>query len=467
MKDRISELPELVLSSILSYLTLKDVIKTSALSKEWKRQHRKVINTLNLDLPNLLESNYANDLESKYAKSQSDNFDQLLDVRWEFINRVQRVLRHFKSSQIKSFKVTFFMDSQVSCYIDCWIRSAIAFGVEEIQLLFSDKPLSRIQIDKHRFYKFPYWFFNPYFLKHLNLQRCILTPPLYFTGFSKLLTLSLEEVIVSQNFVDFLFTHSTFLQELTINCCYFAGEAPVLRIVSSSLHKLSLLYVSTLLKVEIIAVNLLFFKYWLVKSAKMTLFHAPRLANFHFYISETDTETPCLLSQIIARPSLEIVNIILEPFQVKKLQTAGTFQFRNLKELTLVYYDNGRTEVDDFIWVLDIVKACPVLQKFQFTFIHTTFPTNKEKMETLCGHAQKSLKEMKMSGRTVNWHEIELVIFLLKNEIDNKLMIVEPSINVYKGQNWLHFEHKSSWSESCLDTFLTSLRNNIPHLVYL
>ncbi|XP_050226276.1 putative FBD-associated F-box protein At1g61330 [Mercurialis annua] len=466
MEDRISELPELVLSSILSKLPPKDIIRTGVLSKAWK-QHRELIEyKLDLHLLNLLESKYTNGLRRHYHLydhgSKVYNYKHFLEVRREFMNRVDKVLHHFKSSKITSLKVTCFLDSGNSSDIDCWINSAIAFGVEELQLLCSNDVASIITTAG--FYKFPYWFFKQSFLRHLKLERCILTPTSDFTGFSKLLTLSLRQVRLCKDFCDSLFTNCSLLQELTLDFCDIPVSS-VLRIVSASLQQLSLLnnYTTNLsMNVEIYAVNLFSFTYTSFIEATTVLFHTPSLANFCFDV--LDRDTTCLLSQVATLPSLEILSFFHYPCQPPYLDKLS-FQFGNLKQLKLVYDEYGRTVLEYFTWLFDILQACPVLKKFQISFLDRSSPNNKEEIGNLCGYTYKTLKEMKMTGSTGNWNEIELILFILKNAIALERVIIEPSLDLYNGKDLVPREGKSS--ESVHETFRRSLQNKIPHGVEL
>ncbi|XP_048229507.1 F-box/FBD/LRR-repeat protein At5g18770-like [Ricinus communis] len=199
MEDRITQLPDVILSSILSNLTLKDVIKTGVLSKTWKNQHRRLIRDLNFDMPNLFKNKYDKD---KFSLQDNEFF---LGVRNEFANRVSEVLRYFKGSRVRCFIVCFYMNSEESQRMDHWISSAIASGVEEIQLLFSRKRFLLFMRDEDRLYEFPFSLFTQSCLKHLHLEDCIFRPPSDFSGFTKLVTLRLEEVTLGQDFIASLF----------------------------------------------------------------------------------------------------------------------------------------------------------------------------------------------------------------------------------------------------------------------
>ncbi|CAH1416546.1 unnamed protein product [Lactuca virosa] len=130
-EDRLSSLPEEVVSHILSLMPTKFAVRTSALSKRWKYSWKFVTN---LDFNDYYPYNGLNC----------------------FSNFVDRVLEHCKTSQLKSFKLGLFRVSVQKSDVAKWINEAIRLNVCELDIhvspielplsLFTCKTLTRLRL---------------------------------------------------------------------------------------------------------------------------------------------------------------------------------------------------------------------------------------------------------------------------------------------------------------------------------
>ncbi|PNX83517.1 F-box/LRR-repeat protein [Trifolium pratense] len=180
--DRISELPDDILSYILTMLSIKDLLKTSVLSKRWCKLWF-LMRDLHFDIHNvigsekeLLEKGHLTDV-TRYSRT-----DRCVDLDLtpkEFVKRVDQFLNNFHGTSIDSFFVNFYLDCQQSNTIDRWINFAMVRGVERINLLFLGRPyVHRTAQNKH--YKFDSALFsetNASTLKHLHLEYCLVCHP--------------------------------------------------------------------------------------------------------------------------------------------------------------------------------------------------------------------------------------------------------------------------------------------------
>eukprot|EP00257_Ricinus_communis_P026949 XP_025014363.1 uncharacterized protein LOC112535855 [Ricinus communis] len=164
-----------------------------------------------------------------------------------------------------------------------------------------------------------------------------------------------------------------------------------------------------------------------------------------------------LLSQLKEVPNLEILSCIVYTNQAKQLPVASISAFRNLKQLKIFYFDDKNSK--DLAWVLDILKAFSLLENLHLTFPPVMLPKARKKMKTLCGCTHENLKQVERGGCTDNWHEIELMLFLLKNAIALERMIIHSSIKIdSRYGKWISFKSKfSNRMEPGLDILQKSL----------
>ncbi|XP_048229506.1 uncharacterized protein LOC112535855 [Ricinus communis] len=147
-----------------------------------------------------------------------------------------------------------------------------------------------------------------------------------------------------------------------------------------------------------------------------------------------------LLSQLKEVPNLEILSCIVYTNQAKQLPVASISAFRNLKQLKIFYFDDKNSK--DLAW-----------------FPPVMLPKAQKKMKTLCGCTHENLKQVERGGCTDNWHEIELMLFLLKNAIALERMIIHSSIKIDSIYGkWISFKSKfSNRMEPGLDILQKSL----------
>ncbi|XP_027150817.1 F-box/LRR-repeat protein At3g26922-like isoform X1 [Coffea eugenioides] len=143
--DRISDLPESVLSHILSRLpTTLDAVRTCVLSRKWEKQWKNVYN--------LRFSDY------KVDKSKKK----------DFAISVQKVLYHFRNSRIQGFMLSINCNQYNPTLVKTWLSAALRSNVQ--RLCFS-------HVDD---LEFPHYFFECDSLVHLVLELCTFRVPGYF-----------------------------------------------------------------------------------------------------------------------------------------------------------------------------------------------------------------------------------------------------------------------------------------------
>uniref|UniRef100_A0A2N9GE24 F-box domain-containing protein n=1 Tax=Fagus sylvatica TaxID=28930 RepID=A0A2N9GE24_FAGSY len=151
--DRISNLPDSILSHILSFLRTKEAVATSILSSRWKPLWTHVPN-LNLDEDEFKRMRISSD-------EQSHNAD-IIRYRFKFEHIVSRVCALRNANPLRKFRLRWGFGCD-PIHVDTWVRAAIAQGLEELDL--------DLDLPPFQYYNLPHTLFN-YALEYL-----------YFGGF--------------------------------------------------------------------------------------------------------------------------------------------------------------------------------------------------------------------------------------------------------------------------------------------
>lgn len=337
MDDRISELPDCILSDIQKKLPMKDLVKTSILSKKWYtlwalRIHLcfDIFNVLG-NLNELLQNQYlidrARGVDFPCSFGTVKRYVNLDLSRGEFVKRVDQFVKKFSGAKIDSLLVNFCLGYEQNKIIDQWINFAIARGVERIDLLFLGRPYAPLvdstQQDRYNFDFALFSASNASTLNHLRLENCLVCQPTNcdFTQFQNLRSLLLEEVKLDESFIESLLSNCQRLQELCLLICEFKSSMPVIE--SSSLCHLKVKGCYVLSNNHKLILNLISLECLNLTSLELdclvhtssddgldTLnFHAPMLKNIKFFISLKQK-----LNSFVARcatffPKVEIMHV--------------------------------------------------------------------------------------------------------------------------------------------------------------
>jgi hypothetical protein len=213
----ISILPEFIIGYILSFLSTKEAVLTSVLSKRWKYMWT-FLTKLHF---------------SDYTKNSSST--SLSNKLNSFTNFVSRVLFHLDRATIHEFSLRISEDYD-PCYINQWISSVLNRRVKKLKVILVERNKSNIS-------SFP--LFECQFLEELVFKMnystsCTIKVP-SFVSLSSLRVLDLSGKITftsySSNQFEDLTLHFPLLREYKQNYCNFSGvksitiEAPLLDLV--------------------------------------------------------------------------------------------------------------------------------------------------------------------------------------------------------------------------------------------
>jgi len=270
-----NELPGHIISSIFSKLALKDLVKTSSLSKQWIHEWGLRMD-LNFDLCTMFNYNTNQDVSQILSLSQRFHFQS------EFATRLDQFMLHYKGAMIRSIQVKFPLDNKHRDVINRLISKGIAKGAEHIELLFSSETTdTTISIMPYRFalILLP----ENDSVTYLHLQNCLIDKPKDLSGLKNLRTLVLQQVIVKKRLLKTFCSNCNHLVDFTLDDCEITSK---LVINSPSLLRLNIVNVGCYYRmpITIIASSLLSLEY---SCPKHYLEHpmniqAPMLSKFGF-----------------------------------------------------------------------------------------------------------------------------------------------------------------------------------------
>jgi hypothetical protein len=222
-------LPDSVLSNIFSNLGLKDLVKTSSLSKLW-RDEWQLRTDLNFDLCNMFDDNKVQELPK--------SFPLLQGFQSEFVTRLNQFMLHYQGDMIDSIRVKCPLSYEHNDVIERLISKGIAKGAKRIELLFSYETNDDFVASELIPFKFSFDMLSGTdSLTYLHLQNCFLVKPLDFSGLKNLRTLVLQLVDVCQNLLEGLFSNCIYLVDFTLDSCKFMSN---LKLISSTLFRLNI-----------------------------------------------------------------------------------------------------------------------------------------------------------------------------------------------------------------------------------
>lgn len=376
MDDVISNLPEEILSSIVSNLSIRDATRARVLSPRWRHI------SLSPSTPNLhLDIFTVLGVPLKDEHKQSENCDS------RFVKAVYQILDSCKilPPVIDSFSLCYALRNQHASDIDSWIRVALGLQTKKLHLELGGSFTGR----KGELYHFPTHLPTASHLKHLYLRGCIVT----------------------QTTLDSIFSGCINLESLRILRC----RLPAFLSISSKQRRICLkelvvnaCFLSSLEHMEISSLDVEAFEY---KGCGGTY--------LHFVDTRVTVEarlwglrTCFTFDQLAAElPQLPMLSILIDTHAMKPLHDKMT-QFCHLKDLELllsVYPDF------DLLSLSFILDACPGLHKFCLGLSHEScrryrLPERRE-IQRKCGYNE--LKQVEINSFINKCNALDLVLYLL------------------------------------------------------
>ncbi|KAM7477133.1 hypothetical protein LguiB_024376 [Lonicera macranthoides] len=173
LADRINELPDKILTDILSRLMMREAVRTSILSHRWKDLWTFTTGSLDFEFGSFV-------LSLMKECSQFGIFEQ---ERAKYINRVNKILNSHKGATIEELKIEFDLRLNDRLDIDSWINFAIRKKVRRLDLKLKPVNIVSMPVDWEDGYPFPA-------LKHLEIAHCYNLAFLHISSTPSLASLS-------------------------------------------------------------------------------------------------------------------------------------------------------------------------------------------------------------------------------------------------------------------------------------
>ncbi|PQQ14451.1 putative FBD-associated F-box protein [Prunus yedoensis var. nudiflora] len=371
--DRISEMTDEILVSILSLLSLKEAAATSILSRRWQYvwMSTMVLNfNANFDI-------HRNPCHFKALKRKLRSLESGRYVNW-----VNRVVEQHRGPNIEEFRACFQLNDQFASSIDKWIQFAMEKGVKTLVL---------------------------------NLRPCGCK-----VGFQFLKVLHFQCVDVTDKIFEYFLSNCPVLERLTV---HGTKSLVNLRVVRPSVA-LKHLVIGTCLglqSIEICDANLVSFA--CKNSEKVLLSNVPllvevsmsNLSNPRAFIELLSRQLSCCLSQL----EILILNITGADHNPKHAFPI----LANLKHLELIVLADYRLAL---FHLTSFLKASPFLQRLvlKLDFILLWEDLGEINKAVKCPH--HSLKVVEIVGYRARASAVEHIMFLIKSAVALEKIVIDP-----------------------------------------
>ncbi|XP_038712597.1 putative FBD-associated F-box protein At5g22720 isoform X2 [Tripterygium wilfordii] len=394
-EDKISGLPDEVLVSILSLLSIEEAARTAVLARRWRKVWT-FIPTLNFDASQALLALK----ERRRILGELDN-KMLAVERDKYVDWVNLVLDAYQGSSIDEFRVQFDLDGNHRRDIDEWVDFAFKKKVKRLVMELQ----KHVRCVRHKkVYSFP--------------PLCDTFKRLHYCRY--LIALELNCVNISGDIVEYFIASCPSLRQLSVER---SDSFVDLKVSGESLclEYLKIAYCDNLESIYISAANLLSFEYF-GKTIKITFTNVPKLVELSFrgrypeYIIRHFPELSNFAFQLV---TLNLFVLHLE----EKVKRRKFPLLAHLKNFELRVYGS---EFESLLTFAPLIEAAPSLVRFALDFYWYGKTVEKRKRKKIPKCLHYCLKEVELAGFVGQTIDMELAIYLLENAIALEKIIVDP-----------------------------------------
>ncbi|PIA42322.1 hypothetical protein AQUCO_02000042v1 [Aquilegia coerulea] len=390
--DRISEMPDEILSFMLFLLPIEDAARTSILSRRWRylwKTSAAYSSSFNLDVVAMRGSAYSDDIFVSFNDYRYLDYEELLSIeRLKFINWVDQILKLDYRPMMDSFRLRYYIKKDSTDHINRWINMAISKRVKNFDINLSHFHTWGKCLNEE-LYTFPDWLFTletGSLVKLLYLKSCIFRP-LNFNC-SSLVDLQLCEVLIDQTCLVSFFSNCPNLEKLFLVRCH---------------NLLGLKISGPLLKLKYVAIiNCRSLGYLDIDARNLNrLEYRGKQVNFSFL---NVTQLSDVIVHLIQEDYSAAISPIKRPIHLS--------QFTNLKKLVLVI-----TAYNGTLWgFIPLLHGSPFLHTLEMHWSYPFAKDSEEKgMQKPSDFPHSSLKNITVSGFKGSAHEVEFTTYLLNN----------------------------------------------------
>ncbi|XP_073314151.1 F-box/FBD/LRR-repeat protein At1g51370-like isoform X2 [Primulina huaijiensis] len=373
-EDRISQLPDDVISLIISRLTTRGAIRTSVLSRRWRHIFT-FMNKVKFCCADVYDGSICN---------PGSGWSQL---QRKFVERVDTFLQHHSGSKIMSFEL-------VCCFRGCildkfreWMNFVGTSGVEQLTLgfcCFNNLHLSRFPVFSTDFLP------EPSSLKHLWLRGgSFLTPKK-----NALRVIELDRIAFTSEAVQCMLSNCSSLQLLNLRFCALPTKL-LIHGPHLKLKSLMICHCENVKEIDLSATNLINLEIYNLTILKLSFSCVPLLQTLviEFYGSKVAHYVFGKIAEDV--PHLESMTFTTRAsfFEGCKLDQVIS-KLSNLRHLVLILEYYNKLDLLELAVFLD---SCPLLRKFQLSMVEMSTFNLKRSRERMV-RRDTQLKEVELNG---------------------------------------------------------------------
>ncbi|KAF8005872.1 hypothetical protein BT93_K0219 [Corymbia citriodora subsp. variegata] len=396
-EDVISELPHEILVSILSLMTLKEAVRTSVLSRRWKKLWSYTVGSLDFE-----DSKTKHDILHKRKSLRVERF--------KFIGWVNRMLDSHQGSSIRELRVCYDLNNRSRGYVDEWVAAALTKRVQNLELDFS--PFLKVK-NHSTWYTFPSKFIFP-------------TSGCRF-DWSCLRSLRLMFINVTEEILECILSSCPFLELLVI---VGSELLSIIKVAGSSLSlKHLFIYSNNLTNIEVSAPNLVSLGYHNeTKGAPRVLIQNAPLLTSVYLGALYDPISIYLHPLWSSLHQLETLHLCMNLFK-DGLEIPQFPVLFNLRHLTWIVHTSDTASL---LGLISLIEAAPILRYFELK-LEWTEPWRRRNAKKVNATPNQYLKVVKICGFRGYAVDSEILSYLLERATMLEKIVVDPHTCLTEG----------------------------------
>ncbi|XP_057459818.1 F-box/LRR-repeat protein At3g26922-like isoform X2 [Actinidia eriantha] len=406
IEDRISALPDEIISSILSLLTITEAGRTSVLAHRWK-------NLWKLFTGRCLDFDGSKTMvriiqKIRTIRVETERTKVVKTERAKYVNWVNQALNFYHGQNIDEFRVCFDLDTNYACDVDKWINFAIERGV---QRLFLDLRKYNESYQGPKCFNFP-----------SNLLSGL--------GFNTLTSLSLNSVELTDDVLAHILCNCPLIEEISLK------SPSLVNVIIENPPKLmyfELRYCTDLRNLEVSAINLISFKYF-GPIIQNPFKNVPLLSEVSIggdYVEELVRRKFHDLSGVLSQIKMLVLELEYMVCYSSHYIPKSFPEFRNLKQLEL---DVAAVPDQNILFLAPLIDVSPCLYRLVVKVkLEWECRCPGEPRENINGLLE-SLKVVEIVGWVGHTTDIQLATYLLEKAVLLETIIIDARSPYAKGR---------------------------------
>ncbi|VAI84001.1 F-box/LRR-repeat protein At3g26922-like [Triticum dicoccoides] len=410
-----TDLPEDMLSMVLSKLPLKDAVRSGILSSKWKDRWM-LCPKLRFDVLTVSKNVF---YEQQYTQ--------------KFIKTVNAVMQQHQGMVVEELMIKFEFDCRILDHINSWVAFVVSSRTKSLALDIAPTDY----FGRTDQYRFPLELLDNksiFQLRHLKLSFASFELPPQFSGFPNLRTLDLYLLRVSRKDLQDMLSNCINLEWFSIFRCHLNDELTV----ACPLSKLLYFRVvhCRITKIVLNAAKLKTFIFY-GRLYPVDLGDAPNLihAFLDFYTPVTLEHALTILPKVL--PSVQDLTLRAS-FELKMpllMETSCKFSHLKCLDLWLILDDK---EVDNILSLASLLRAAPFVETLGMNFRVFGVPHHVSepiKSITRCPH--NHLKNLHITGFSGTTTQLEFLVHVVESAHALEILTINGPNIARRDDKWL------------------------------